>query len=213
MAHKNKNALVQLAETMADNKYVMGNRLVEVGVSGPTIEATLSSISLSQGELSHARLLYRWSNDMQGLQTKKVKAVKQPEKVFPQMKEATNWIELIVGLYVNNVAIQAVLREIMKNKQQELNLQFSKLMIELEDHLTYAKEWCHLLIHDKGSIPKKFVENVERAVQPVEKWLNEVENNKELQQLGVISQDSNLTSLFKETIATLPVTRTGQRVS
>lgn len=199
--------LVTLAESMADNKFIMGDRLVEIGVSGPNLEASLSSISMAQGELGHARLLYRWSYEVQGKRGGKIDVKEQTGKAFPQIMEASNWIGLIAGLYVNNVAIDLVLKELMTNKKEELNAQFHKMLNEQQDHIIYAKDWCHLLIEDKGSIPRRFAAEFDKAKGSASQWLGDVEKDENLSGNGAISSGSNLTAKFKEIIMQMPVER------
>ncbi|MFB4165870.1 Phenylacetic acid catabolic protein [Alteribacillus sp. JSM 102045] len=202
-----RDPLVTLAETIADNKFIAGDRLVEIGVSGPNLEASLSSISMAQGELGHARLLYRWSYDIQGLRAGKIDIREQTGKAFKQMVNVSNWIDLIAGLYVNNTAIDLVLKELMKNKKEELNAQFDKMLSEQKEHLIYAEDWSNQLIQDKGSIPKRFEKKLDIAVSSAAAWLTDVENNEALQANGVISLGSDLTSSFKEMINALPLDR------
>ncbi|SDI41216.1 Phenylacetic acid catabolic protein [Alteribacillus persepolensis] len=207
MADKQSNPLVTVAETIADNKFIMGDKLVEVGVSGPTLEASLSSISMAQGELGHARLLYRWSYEVQGLRAGKIDVKEQTGKAFSQIVNASNWVDLIAGLYVNNVAIDLVLKELMKNKKEELNAQFDKMLNEQEEHLIYAEDWSHQLINDKGAIPKRFEAQVDEAARAAAKWLDEVQNDEHLQGSGAVSKNSDLPGQFNTVINKLPLDR------
>lgn len=94
-------SFIETIETIADNKYILGDLLVEIGVSGPDLEATLSTIAMAQGELGHARLLYNWAFDLKGI--KKQEIERQTGKAFTSVVAVDNWIDLIGSLYVVNV--------------------------------------------------------------------------------------------------------------
>ncbi|SEA21628.1 1,2-phenylacetyl-CoA epoxidase, catalytic subunit [Thalassobacillus cyri] len=190
------NALVELAETIADNKFIMGEQLVELGVSGPNLEASLASISMAQGDLGHARLLYRWSFEVQGKRAGKVDVKEQTGKAFNQIVNASNWVELLAGLYVNNVAINLVMEELMKNKGEELNAQFAKMSNELTEHVMYAKNWCLQLLEDQGSIPRRTRVDLEKAYHHAGEWIRQVEGSQPLIEAGVVSESSKLSSAF-----------------
>ena len=90
MTEQNNTSLIELAETIADNKYILGDRLVEIGVSGPKLEATLSAIAMAQQELGHSRLIYRWSYDLKGINGSKVEIKDQTGKAFSKNVEISN---------------------------------------------------------------------------------------------------------------------------
>ncbi|MFD2924577.1 Phenylacetic acid catabolic protein [Halobacillus naozhouensis] len=200
MTEEQINELVSLAETIADNKFIMGEQLVEIGVSGPNLEASLASISMAQGELGHARLLYRWSYEVQGLRAGKLDVKEQTGKAFDQIVNASNWVELIAGLYVNNVAIDLIMQELIKNKGKDLNAQFSKMANELNEHITYSKNWCKQLINDKGSIPRRVQVDLEKAYESASTWIKEIEENTHLKEAGAVDESSNLGKSFEPTI-------------
>ncbi|WP_054636972.1 Phenylacetic acid catabolic protein [Thalassobacillus sp. C254] len=198
--------IVELAETIADNKFIMGDKLVEIGVSGPNLEASLSSISMAQGELGHARLIYRWAHEVQGQRGgKDVKS--QTGKAFEQIVQASNWVELIAGFYVNNVAIDLVMKELMKGNGNELKAPFSKMLNEQYDHLVYSKDWSHQLLQDTGSIPGRFKQEVDKAMKEAVAWLSTIEKDSDLISSGAISPQSNLSSECKEIVEELPLDR------
>ncbi|MGJ9383160.1 Phenylacetic acid catabolic protein [Salipaludibacillus sp. CF4.18] len=197
----NKNiSLVELAETIADNKYILGDRLVEIGISGPTLESTLSSVAMAQQELGHSRLIYRWAYDLKGLNGSKVEIKDQTGKAFTTNVDITNWIELIAGLYTTNVAIDLVMRAIIDAKNEEVNPPFSKMLKEQQEHLIYSETWCNQLLNDKGSIPKKFRYALENATNETIEWLNKVEKDDLLTSEKMIAENTNLVSDYKKQV-------------
>ncbi|WP_175638484.1 Phenylacetic acid catabolic protein [Metabacillus schmidteae] len=200
MAENNYSSLITLAETIADNKYILGDRLVEIGVSGPTLEATLSAIAMAQQELGHSRLIYRWANDLKGVNGSKIEIKDQTGKAFSRNVEINNWIELIAGLYAVNVATDLVMRAIIESGNTDINHPFSKMLKEQNEHLVYSKVWCKQLLNDKGSIPGHFKISLEKVMIEVVEWLKTIESDHLLLSQNIINKNENLVSKCKEIV-------------
>lgn len=200
MENQNLLSLVKLAETIADNKFILGDRLVEIGISGPNLEATLSSIAMAQAELGHARLMYKWAYELQGLNGSKVEIKSQTGKAFQSVVTTSNWVALIAGVYAVNVAVNIVMNAVIKGNHPDLNAPFSKMLREQEEHLLYSKSWCKQLLNDKGAVPKKFTEELEKVTLEALQWLENVENDHLLIAEKIILENSNLVTVYKETI-------------
>lgn len=203
MKKTNAASLVELAETIADNKFILGDRLVEIGISGPNLEATLSAIAMAQAELGHARLMYKWAFELQGLNGSKLDVKTQTGKAFPSVVNTSNWVSLIAGLYAVNLAVDLVMNELIKAGNSEINNPFSKMLKEQEEHLLYSKSWCKQLLTDKGAVPKTFIQELEKVTLEVLQWLKKVEADNQLITEKIILENSNLVNVFKETIDNL----------
>ncbi|MDR4887660.1 Phenylacetic acid catabolic protein [Fredinandcohnia sp. QZ13] len=190
-------SLIELGETIADNKFVLGDRLVEIGISGPTLEGTLSSIAMAQQELGHSRLLYRWVSDLTGV---KAEVKDQTGKAFQQNVKIGNWIELIAGLYVTNVAVDLVMRAMIEANNPNVNPPFTKMLKEQQEHLIYSENWCEQLLLDKGSIPRRCREAIDKTAQEAKEWLIKVENDMYLVTENIISKETRLVEQFNATI-------------
>ncbi len=203
MTKVNVVSLVELAETIADNKFILGDRLVEIGISGPNLEATLSAIAMAQAELGHARLIYRWAYELQGLSASKMDIKAQTGKAFPSVVNSSNWIALIASVYAANLAVDLVINEVIKAGNPDINTPFSKMLKEQEEHLLYSKSWCKQLLNDKGAVPKTFIQEFEKVTGEVLQWLKKVENDNLLISEKIILENNNLVTVYKETIAKL----------
>lgn len=203
MKNQNLFSLVEIAETIADNKFILGDRLVEIGISGPNLEATLSSIAMAQAELGHARLMYKWANELQDLNGSKIEVRGQTGKAFPTVVHTSNWISLIAGLYAVNLAVDHVMKVVINTNHPEVNTPFSKMLKEQEEHLLYSKSWCKQLLNDTGAVPKTFRQELEKVTVEVGKWLRTLENDELLISEKIITENSNLTTIYKETIEKL----------
>ena len=189
---------IHLLETMADNKMVLGDRLVEVGVSGPNLEATISSVALAQAELGHARLLYNWAFDLKHGGGEKPDIKEQTGKAFQYGLKINNWITLIAGMAVISHAIDVVLEAISSSGRQELASKLSKMVREEQEHVMFADDWAQLLLHDRGKIPHLFKEAIESARKEAERWLEDVEGNQQLKQEGLIPENIPLVNQFRQ---------------
>jgi ring-1,2-phenylacetyl-CoA epoxidase subunit PaaC len=197
MANEKNLSLIFLAETIADNKLIIGDRLVEIGISGPKLEATLSSIAMAQAELGHARLIYRWAHELNGLNGSKMEIKSQTGKAFERVVDISNWVSLIAGVYVVNIAIDLVMQAIVNKDNQEINAPFSKMLKEQHEHIIYSKNWCEQLLNDKGSVPKVFIQELEKVSVEAEQWLRKVESDNLLISNQILSENSNLVDLLK----------------
>jgi ring-1,2-phenylacetyl-CoA epoxidase subunit PaaC len=196
-------SLVKLAETIADNKFILGDRLVEIGVSGPNLEATLSSIAMAQAELGQARLMYKWAYELKGLNGSKVEIKNQTGKAFPSVVNSSNWISVIAGVYAVNLAVNLVMNALTNGNNPEIKAPFSKMFKEMEEHLLYSKNWSKQLLNDKGAVPKTFLQELEKVKLEILQWLNKIENDNLLITEKLILDNSNLVISYKETIENL----------
>lgn len=196
-------AFIELIEQIADNKYVLGDRLVEIGISGPNLEATLAAIAMSQGELGHARLLYNWVFDLQGLEGKKPEIEDQTGKAFSSIVSIDNWIDLITSVYVVNASLELVLYDILEANHSEVVHRIHKLMKEQKEHIIYSRNWVQQLLKDKGSVPQKCNEGLEKAIPDALNWLNKFEQDSALVAEGYRVPDSNLIARFEKQIEQL----------
>jgi 1,2-phenylacetyl-CoA epoxidase catalytic subunit len=162
---------VELIETIADNKYVLGDQLAKVGISAPNIESSVAAIALAQGELGHARLLYYWILDLLGRQDNKTEITGQNGKAFQKVKEIDNWISLMAGLAVVNLTCRVIFQALLQADNKEVSSRISKMINEQEEHILFAKGWISLLLQDKGRVPKKMEEALAEVSAEAESWL------------------------------------------
>jgi ring-1,2-phenylacetyl-CoA epoxidase subunit PaaC len=202
MADQN-NAFVQLLEQIADNKYVLGDRLVEVGISGPDLEATLGAIAMAQGELGHARLLYNWSQDLKGSAEKRQEISEQTGKAFPAVVGVSNWIELIAAVYAVNVSSELVMKSLMDSGRADVVSRIHKLLKEQKDHILYARSWVEQLLQDGGSIPDTCERALQEATSQAARWLTAVEGAAELVESGYLPKESKLAGKFQAQVESL----------
>ena len=204
--------LITLIETIADNKFILGDRLVEVGVSGPDLEATLAAIAMAQSELGHARLLYNWGTNLKSGKGSKKEVKEQTGKAFGSIVQIGEWIQLIAGLYSMNTALNILINALISHqKGSEIELQFNKLAREQLEHILYSKNWAIKLLYDGCSIPARFGRAFKLCEQEIITWLKQVENNSVLIENEILPINSNLVNSYKE--ALIPRLRDGEIIN
>lgn len=176
-----KESLIQLIETIADNKFVLGDRLAKVGFSAPDVESMLASMAMAQGELGHARLLYWWVFDLKGHEGKKPDIKDETGKSFKAVREADGWIKLIANFYAVNLAIDIILESLATTSHEDVISHVNKLFLEHKEHCVYSESWAIKLKNDEGSVPKRFGTALNEIVPEIEQWLKEIEGSQELQ--------------------------------
>lgn len=198
MANIGANSFIQLLETIADNKYVLGDRLVEIGVGGPDLEASLSSVAMAQGELGHARLLYNWSFDLKGMIGKKQDVRQQTGKAFGFAVKVNDWLSLIAAAYTINIGVHTALTAVFQAGHADVAARIHKLVREQEDHIIYSKGWAIQLLHDSGAVPYKFRAVLEPCMAEVRAWLAGLEADRNLIAGGYIKENAGLTARWDE---------------
>ncbi|WP_018130686.1 Phenylacetic acid catabolic protein [Effusibacillus pohliae] len=195
------DTFIEIIETIADNKFVLGDKLVHIGVSGPNLEATLAAIAMAQGELGHARVLYYWVYDLRGTGGKKPDITAQTGKAFKSVVQIHDWITLIAGLYTVNTALDLVLRSMLAANRSDVAARIHKLIREQREHIIYSRGWAEQLLQDRGAIPRKFREALDAAALEVEAWLSAIENRQVLTEEGYMVKDAALLKRFRDEMA------------
>ena len=203
LALNKHSSLIELAETIADNKMILGDQLVDIGLSGPNLEATVASVSMAQSELGHARLLYRWAHELKGENSSGMDVKYQTGKAFQNVVDAHNWITLITAIYTVNLATDLVMKAIVDADDQTSNPPFTKMFREQNETIIYTQGWIESLLKDKGSIPSRTIKALEEASKETQKWLQSIETDSLLISKKQIAENANLVSNFQNEIREL----------
>ncbi|MFD1360836.1 Phenylacetic acid catabolic protein [Lentibacillus salinarum] len=198
MVNTENDVLIELLETIADNKFIMGDHLVEIGVSGPNLEASLSSVAMAQSELGHARLLYNWVEELKHGKKRKIEIKNQTGKAFSTAMDTEDWISLIASLFITNATSKVILDVVANSPYSTKTI--TKMVKEQKDNITYARSWCNQLANDKGNVPVKFQRDFNEAKKEAYDWLLYWENDDRLRHLEIIEKNTSLIELFNEEI-------------
>jgi ring-1,2-phenylacetyl-CoA epoxidase subunit PaaC len=181
--------LIDLIETFADNKFILGDRLIEVGISGPDLESTLSSVAIAQGELGHARLLYNWVFDLNGVTGKKPDITTETGKSFTEVRNIDSWVKLIASLFTVNIVMDLTMTSMMNTENPEVTAQLNKLFREQKEHCIFSEGWALKLLRDSGAVPRKFTEELDKVTEEVRAWLEKIDDSEELRLAGYVSDE------------------------
>lgn len=192
----------ELLETIADNKFVLGDKLAEVGISAPELDASIASIALAQGELGQARHLYIWSFDLQGIERE---VVEQSGKAFPMLHAIDNWISLIAGSYVINEAVNVLVQDLLDADKPGVRAKLSKLERELLEHITFSRGWSEKMLNERGKIPETYRCALSDINSEVESWLEQVDQATNLQEEGYLT-GRGILEPYQEALAQLHTT-------
>ena len=192
----------ELLETVADNKFVLGDKMAEVGISAPELESSVASIALAQGELGQARHLYIWSFELQGIEQE---VVEQSGKAFSKQLAIDNWISLIAGAYVINCAVNVLVQDMLDADKAGVRAKLSKLERELQEHIAFSRAWGEKMLDEQGKIPEVFRTALDDASSEVEAWLEQVDRATNLQEEGYLTGRGVLES-YKQALAQLHAT-------
>ncbi len=203
MVLNKNNSLIKLAETIADNKMILGDQLVDIGLSGPNLEATVASVSMAQSELGHARLLYRWAQELKGRNASGMDVKYQTGKAFQNVVDAHNWITLITAIYTVNLGTDLIMKAITDAENQRSNPPFTKMFREQNETIIYTQGWVESLLNDKGSIPARTIKALNNASLETVKWLESIETDNLLISENQIVENANLVSQFQNIIREL----------
>lgn len=174
-------------EFLADNKFVLGDRLVEVGVSAPELQSALAAVALAQGELGHARHLYHWVQQANGAS---VEVTTETGKSLQEFRSVENWIELMAAVLIVNAAAKVVFEEMRKADPQIVVQKTAKMSLEMEEHLVFSGEWGRRFAGEMGAIPRLYNEAVTRMSDAMETWLQ--------QNLSGLTNATEMTKRFRE---------------
>ncbi|GMA51361.1 hypothetical protein GCM10025857_27180 [Alicyclobacillus contaminans] len=159
-------------EALADNKFVLGDQLVDVGISAPELASALAAVAMAQGELGHARHLYHWSHELQGI-SKEIRA--ESGKALSVLRHHENWIELMVSLLAVNVAARVLLERLRQLNEAMVVSKTAKMLVEMAEHITFAGEWCRRFRAETGAIPGLFQAALSRQSDAICAWLRAVD--------------------------------------
>ncbi|SIS74562.1 MULTISPECIES: Phenylacetic acid catabolic protein [Alicyclobacillus] len=171
--------------SLADSKFHLGDRLVEVGVSAPELQSALVCVAFAQAELGHARLLYNWVSEWHG----ETSDVSGPGgSGVQQLTEIQEWIPLMVATHLINVAALEVLSWIREEGDATSLQKISKMENELREHIVFSRAWCNRFAEDTGAVPRVFADEHSRWEEVVSRWLvglaNQVDPNQAVERVN-----------------------------
>lgn len=159
--------------SVADTKFHLGDRLVEVGVSAPELQSALVCIAFAQAELGHARLLYNWVAEWRGAPAE----ITGPGRAgVDTIGTIDDWIPLMVVTHMVNVAVAEVTKWLCEDLGDEARQKTAKMAVELREHIAFSGAWCRKFHEETGAVPRVFEEEKGKWEEVVVEWLTRLAN-------------------------------------
>jgi ring-1,2-phenylacetyl-CoA epoxidase subunit PaaC len=147
-----REELAGLFTVLADSMFQLGHDLVRIGVVGPDLGASLGAVAVAQMQLGHARLLYRWRQELLPDHDVAEDAVLgMGENALPGLRDIQSWVELVTKLSCFEEAAALVVRRQLANGPAH-QFKTAKLLQEMEDILTYGGGWVEQFAGDAPGV-------------------------------------------------------------
>src|SRR5579884_642730 len=103
-------ALFPLIQTLADNKYFLGQRYAEWCTAAPALEAAVAAAAMAQDEIGHARSLYPLLRDIVGESPEVEPETRTRFTHAPFLGEAfTSWTDFVATNFLFDTALTVTL--------------------------------------------------------------------------------------------------------
>lgn len=142
-------ALEALLQTLADDEFVMAERLTEWQVRSPSLESDLALSNNAQDELGHARLWYDVLEDL-GYEEHELIYEREPDRwrhstLVEQPFADGDWADAILRHFLYDVAEHLRLEALADSSYAKIAGRVGKIQDEEEFHRDHAESWMERL--------------------------------------------------------------------
>jgi phenylacetate-CoA oxygenase PaaI subunit len=146
-------AILGILVMLGDNKYVLGRRYGEWATSGPTLEASVATASMTSDEMGHARSLYPLLRKFPGAPPELKK--EDDRTVFHHVsfldEPFAQWTDLIAAAALFDRAMTVVVEALRESSYGPLRHRAAKILQEEQYHELYADGWVETLAQEAGT--------------------------------------------------------------
>ncbi|MDK8182743.1 Phenylacetic acid catabolic protein [Paenibacillus sp. UMB4589-SE434] len=133
----------------ANNLVLLGDKFATVGISAPSLEATLCSISIAQAHLGHARFFYRLCEQVNI--TYPCTDTTELDGSLKTIYEINDWVQLMTISIAFHLAMETML-ELEVNVNLLVKGKIEKLRKEQKQYMEYLSSWVVILHQDHENI-------------------------------------------------------------
>jgi phenylacetate-CoA oxygenase PaaI subunit len=148
-----RSAILGILVMLGDNKYVLGRRYGEWATSGPTLEASVATASMTSDEMGHARSLYPLLRKFPGAPPDLKK--EDDRTVFHHVsfldEPFSRWTDLIAAAALFDRAMTVVVEGLLDSSYGPLRHRAAKILQEEQYHELYADGWVETLAQEEGT--------------------------------------------------------------
>lgn len=130
----------QLVDKLADNKYLLAEKLTQIGMLGPNLEASLACVALAQEEFGHVRVLKRYA-----VGERKDYTLDSYEACYSSLKDCRKWAQVVTFAHVLTQFTRFVLNVPVGNSDST-SRGFKKVLDEVDIHEMYTGSWVRSLL-------------------------------------------------------------------
>lgn len=153
---------------LAANKLKLGYWFTEIGMAGPTLEASLAAVAMAQGELGHGRLLLTWLRELTGETIDEAQFLERYG--YRRAADEADWVALM-GIAFGLLAVADLSLRAWAARETEIASRLRKLFAEQAEHLAFVEEWVRLLLNDAPAVQERTRLCLMRTRQWAEGWI------------------------------------------
>jgi len=146
-------AILGILVMLGDGKYVLGRRFGEWATSGPTLEASVATASMTSDEMGHARSLYPLLRKFPGAPPELKR--EDDRTVFHHVSFLDEpfpaWTDVIAAAALFDRAMTELVRAMRDSSYGPLRHRAAKILQEERYHELYADGWIETLAQEPGS--------------------------------------------------------------
>jgi phenylacetate-CoA oxygenase PaaI subunit len=138
---------------LGDNKYMLGRRLGEWATSGPTLEASVATASMTSDEMGHARSLYPLLRKFPGAPPELKREDDRTEFHNVSFLDGSfeSWSDLIAVSALFDRAMSTIIDSMRDSSYGPFRHRAAKILQEEKYHQLYADGWVETLAQEAGT--------------------------------------------------------------
>lgn len=146
-------SILGILVTLGDNKYRFGRRLGDWATSGPTLEASVATASMTSDEMGHARSLYPLLRKFPGAPPELKREHDRTEfhNVSFLDQPFETWGDLIAVSALFDRAMTTLIESMRESSYGPFRHRAAKILQEEKYHRLYADGWVETLAQEAGT--------------------------------------------------------------
>jgi hypothetical protein len=152
---------------VADSLFVLGHRIVKVGILAPDLGAALAATAAAQLVLGHARFLYQLLADRPE-SAADLPVAELGQHPLPKLNEEGSWVTLVAKWWRVELALDVLLRLCPPGGTA---FHGEKLQAEVAELVDLTTEWAQLLRQDAAGVRERLEAGVREMDEVLAAWL------------------------------------------
>ncbi len=187
-----KEPFYDLLLVLADSKHLLGLRYGE-WLGAPTIEASISAVSMAQDEFGHARLFYGIINEFTKAGAKaRDEKPNQYRNIETLDAKFESWMDFIAANLLVDLALTVQIEAFANSSYLPMRRMIGKIAQEEQFHLQHAHGWLMRISQESEKSRLQLEKSIKKIWNPVLHWLGNSQSKSEkmLLETGLQRMDS-----------------------